>query len=495
LEANEKDYFIMVNTLNPYIPSASKPWNFQRAQHLYQRIGYGTHYSQLELELSPAELVDQVIDNILQLPPPEVPYWAYWSDDDYPDDEGDTFFTIKNEFFRRWQSEATDPELCFRNKLALFWHNHFVTEEEVYFCNAYTWSYYELLHRFCLGNFRTFVEEMGKNQAMLVYLNGNLNIAEQPNENYARELMELFTMGENNGYTQNDIVEVARALTGWRLQSFGCYNPVGFAPGLFDNGQKTIFGQTGNWGYDDVHELIFTERAVEVSEFICGKLYRFFVYDDIDPTIVQGMAATFRDNNWELEPVIRELLKSEHFFEDRFIGARIKSPIECLAGLIHRMGAAANENYDDGTIGYIAYGSAELGQAIFNPVDVAGWQEHHTWLTENTLTTRWGISTDIMYTLVYHNDGSLREPLRMLAINLTDSNETDPRVITAALAEYFLNRPLDERLLDVATLYFKSEIPDNYFEDGTWTLYYGEVPEQIVSLLIYLIRLPEWQLC
>lgn len=485
----------MVNTLEPYVPSPDKPWNRRRVQHLYQRLGYGARPADLNLDRSPSELVDYLLDSVQELPPPEVPYWAEWTNEDYPDDDGETYFTVKGEFFRRWLAEAADPALSIRNKLALFWHNHFVTEEEVYNCNSYMWSYYELLHRFALGNFRTFVEEMGKNPAMLIYLNGNLNVAGEPNENYARELMELFTMGENNGYTQDDIVEMARALTGWRLNMYGCYNNVTFDPAYFDAGQKMIFNQIGYWDYEAVHQLIFLGRSAEVSEFICGKLYRFLVYEEPDPLILQEMAQTFRDNNWEIAPVIRQLLKSEHFFEERFMAARIKSPIECLVGLVHRMGATAGNNYNDDFVGYLMYGASELGQEVYNPVDVAGWQEHHSWLTENTLTARWGLTTNMMYSLLYFNDGALRQPLRQLAISLVGQEEQNPEVVTQALAEYFLNQLLPPEQLETATLYFKGEVPENYFEDGTWSLNYGEVPEQIANLLTYLIRLPEWQLC
>lgn len=112
-------------------------------------------------------------------------------------------------------------------------------------------------------------------------------------------------MGEGNGYTQNDIVEVARALTGWRVNMYTCDPTVTFDPDLYDNTSKTIFGNAGNWGYDEVHELIFTLRADEVARYICSKLYRFYVYEAPDPVIVEGMAQTFRDNNWEIMPVLR----------------------------------------------------------------------------------------------------------------------------------------------------------------------------------------------
>jgi hypothetical protein len=483
----------MPNTLEPYIPSTEKPWNQERVQHLYQRLGFGADFSTLSngLDVSPSELVNQLIDGVIAMPAPEQPYWANWDNDDYPNDGGELFFQVKEEFFLRWVEEMATQGL--RSKLTLFWHNHFVTEEEVYYCNAYMWAYYKLLHDHALGNFKTFVEEMGINPAMLVYLNGNQNVAAQPNENYARELMELFTMGENNGYTQQDIVEVARALTGWQVNMYGCSKQVFFSPAYHDNGTKTIFGQTGNWDYLDVHNLIFSERENQVAEYICGKLYRFFVYEEEDPTIVQGLADTFKQNNWEIAPVLRQLFKSEHFFEERFINARIKSPLESLTHLLTLSGAEKDVDYSIDYISYIAYASSQMGQRVFNPVDVAGWPGYHSWMTENTLTARWSYSAAILNGFA-QND-SMREKLRILAMALTSESENDPTVITEALIRHFIKRELDPPLLDAALLYFKSEVPENYFEDGSWNLYYDEVPDQVLSLLGYLTRLPEWQVC
>ncbi|MEM7025378.1 MAG: DUF1800 family protein, partial [Pseudomonadota bacterium] len=164
------------------------------------------------LALSPAQLVDQLIDQVLALPEPTPPFWANFTSDDCGDDN-EMIFQHKDELFARWAGELIDDPI--RSKMALFWHNHFVAEEEVYGCNAYMWDYFALLYRYAFGNFRTFVEEMGKSPAMLVYLNGNTNVADEPNENYARELMELHTLGLDGGYTQQDVVEVARALSGW----------------------------------------------------------------------------------------------------------------------------------------------------------------------------------------------------------------------------------------------------------------------------------------
>lgn len=482
----------MPDTLAPYQPSAEKPWNEQRVQHLYARLGFGAghHTVNAGLSLSPQALADQLLDGAANLPDPDAPYWANWAYDDYPDDDMQTYFEVKSAFFRRWIQEMATESV--RAKLALFWHNHFVTRENDYFCNSFMWHYYDLLHRRAFGNFRTFVEEMGIDPAMLTFLNGNQNIAEQPNENYARELMELFTMGEGNGYTQNDIVEVARALTGWRVNMYSCDPTVTFDPNLYDNTTKTIFGHGGNWGYDDVHELIFTLRSEEVANYICSKLYRFYVYEEPDPVIVQGMAQTFRDNNWEIMPVLRQLFHSEHFYEQRFINARVRSPLEALVGVIRRAGGIWEEDYNEDLIGYLTFLSGNLGQEVFNPVDVAGWPEHHSWLTENTLTARWSGCENVLYSMT--GSQAFLDRLRDMAIDRVGLEETDPAVITQSLATLFLNRPLEGRLLEVATLYFKGDVPDNYFEDGTWSLYYGAVPWQIVNLFVHLVRLPEWQL-
>ncbi|MEN0003142.1 MAG: DUF1800 domain-containing protein [Bacteroidota bacterium] len=482
----------MVNTINPYQPSDSKPWNAQRVQHLYNRFGFGADWATLQAALSqsPIDVVNQLIDSALALSAPEVPYWALWTYDDYPDEE--TYFQEKSLFFQRWVSEMAVEGP--RSKMALFWHNHFVTREEDYDCNAYMWSYYALLHQYAFGNFRTFVEEMGLNPAMLIFLNGNFNIASEPNENYARELLELFTMGESNGYSQNDIVEVARALTGWQINMYACETAPFFNPNLHDQTSKTIFGQTGNWNYQDVHELIFTLRSDQVATFICEKLYRFFVYEKVDPIIVESLATTFKNNNWEIAPVLRQLLSSEHFFEERFINARIKSPLEAGVSVIKLTGGALESNYNQDLIGYLTFIASSLGQEVFNPIDVAGWQEHQTWLSENTLTGRWSFCTNILYSM-YGFSGDMRSKLHALTRNLVGPTEADVRVVTEALVQYFLNTPLDEPLFEVALLYFKGEVPENYFEDGTWSVNYNQVPEQTLNLFIYLMRLPEWQLC
>ena len=483
---------LTLNALDPYVPSAAKPWNARRAQHLFLRMGHGASLSEIQAALlqSPAILVDTLVDSVLNMPAPAPPFWATWTWATYNGDIS-LYMSHQEELIRRWVREMGDATHHLRSKLAMFWHNHFVVEYDVFRCPSYMWAYYNLLHTNCMGNFRLLAEQMGKNPAMLNYLNGDLNVAGEPNENYARELMELFTMGENNGYTQVDIPEVARALTGWMQDSAACEMPH-FEPSLHDAGLKTIFGQTGHWNYDDVHELIFTLRQDEVAQHICTKIYRHFVYDEVDDAVISEMAAIFKVNNWELAPVFRALFKSGHFFEEKFINAKIKSPLECFVSLLRQSGMVYNTNYDTEMTAFLAYYCGEMGQRVFNPVDVAGWPGQRSWLNENTLTLRWTHMQTVLFYFFVINDNAL-EKLRQIAISLTN-NSKNPAVVTEALVDHFVNDSIAPENMATAVQYFKGDIPENYFTNGIWNLNFTEAPYQILNLLFYLVKLPEWQL-
>lgn len=476
--------------LMPYVPSAAKPWNARRVAHLYRRLGFGASHAQIQagLQRSPGELIDQILDTAADRGSPDPPFWGAWTMDDYANiPDPNLVFIHRDELRRRWLTEMLDEGI--QAKMALFWHNHFVTELDVYGCNAYLWSYYAMIHEYAFGNFRIFAREMGKTGAMLVYLNGNLSLAGAPNENYARELMELFTMGESNGYTQADIVAMSRALTGWRASDYLC-DPPYFDPNRHDNTPKTIFGETSNFGYTTAHNLVFSARANQVSHYIVGKLYKHFVYQNVDNEVVTTLAQTFRDNNWEILPVLKQLIKSEHFFEETFLNAQHKSPLESMLNLYKAVDTPASLVSENrwNAIGYWSY---QLGQELFNPPNVAGWKGHRSWINESTLTARWNYSAAVAYWL--STEVQSRENLRTLAQTLTnDSN--DPSLITAALVEFLTGQSLDPVNLQAAVINFKAGIPENYYLDGTWNLYWDEAPYQIVNMLYYLVKLPEFQL-
>ncbi|MBK9337844.1 MAG: DUF1800 domain-containing protein [Lewinellaceae bacterium] len=478
------------DSLDPYIPSAGKPWDARRVAHLYRRLGYGATHDQIQqgLQMTPSALVDLLLDTAAALPAPTPPYWADWDSEDYAPFGFDKTEEHRREMRHRWMTDMLGEGV--RAKMAFFWHNHFVTKLIIYGCNAYLWRYYLLLHEKALGNFRDFVVEMGKNPAMLVFLNGNLNVVGNPNENYARELMELFTMGENNGYTQQDVVEMARALTGWTA-SFNDCTPAAFDPARFDNSDKTIFGVTDNFDPDGAHLHIFSARANEVSHFIAGKIYRHYVHQEETPAVIAGLAETFRDNDWELLPMLKQLFKSEHFFEQDFLNAKLKSPVETFIPVLKMAGVTNPAGIPPEWWNDITFWIQKLGQEFFIPPNVAGWQEHRSWINESTLTARWNYATIATYFL--SQDPQLQENLRTIAKALTN-NSKDPAVVTAAMVDYFTGQTLEPLYLQAATAYFKSGVPENYFTGGIWSLDFGQAPGQIINLLQYLVRMPEFQL-
>ncbi len=475
----------VTGTLAPYEPGVDAPWNKRRIQHLYRRLGFGLRPDQLEaaLDAAPSEWVDALIDAAIDKPLPAEPEWAYWTVADYESQE--QAIEQIGVWRRQWLTDMLTDGV--RERIALFWHNHFVTRLNDYNCPSYLYQYHRLLQQYALGNFRDFVYEIGKTPAMLVFLNGIQNTRFSPNENYARELYELFTLGADNGYTQADIVDTARALTGWNGVDDYC-GPIDFVPFLHDDGaDKTIFGQTGNWGYDEVHEILFNQRGELIAEYICRKIYAFFVSPEVDETIVGELAGVFLENDFELAPVFRQLFKSEHFFDDAIIGIKVKSPLDFhLHYLVEGNFTFEDQQLLDGLL----YLNAQLGQDLFNPVDVAGWQGDRSWVDSNTMTGRWQ-SLRLFLFYAYENYPA---ELVDLARNLTnDSN--DPYFIVQQIVEHFLPNGLQTAdAYDRATTVFKGEIPENYYEDGQWSLYWDTAPAQVALLLDHLLRQPEFQL-
>ena len=471
-------------TLAPYAPSGQAPWNKQRAIHLLRRMGFGGTPAQIESALGqdPGTLVDTIIDNAIALPPSDAPIWGDWAYSDYTDFGVQQTEQIIEQILAWIKNMMNDG---FREKMALFWHNHFVTKFEVYNCPSWMNDYYRLLQENALGNFKSFTVEMGKSPAMLVFLNGVQNTVIEPNENYARELYELFTLGQDNGYTQEDIVQTARALTGWNGFTELCA-PIGFLPFTHDNGVKTIFGQTGNWGYQDVHDILFQERAEQIATHICGKLYQAFIHPDIEEAIVNGLAQTFLDNNFEIVPVLRQLFKSEHFFDAYNIGTIVKSPIDAILNYIRE----GNFTYNDESLTLAGYFAGDLAQTLLNPPDVAGWPGNRAWIDSNTLTGRWQAID--YYTYVAYQFAP--NELVQLAKDLSD-NSNDPEEVASAIVDHFIPNGLNQaEAYERATTVFKWEIPQNYFDDGSWNLDWAEVPIQMAFLLQHIAHLPEFQL-
>lgn len=476
-------------SISPYEPSDANPWDIQKVKHVYRRLDYGATDATLNIGIlsTPSELIDTLIQEAIDKPNPSQPEWAFWNINNYTD-----FNEENNSQISEWYSQTSIGFLNanLKERLAFFWFNHFVTQLEVYFYAPYLYQYWDLMHTHALGNFKDFVSAVGKSSAMLLFLNGFENTNNSPNENYARELYELFTLGENNGYTQMDIEETSRALTGYNHFGGGVTgNPITFDNSTFDDSVKIIFEQEGPWGYDDVITILFEQKADLIAPFICEKLYNYFVSPDTNQDIVNEMAATFLANDFEIAPVLTQLFKSEHFYDIDAIGHVIKSPYDLTSTFIREIGLQY-DNTDNQFSNFIIYLNDITGQDIFQPPDVAGWQRNRDWINSSTISGRWEGIRIILYNF-WNLD---QEQFRNFAINLSgDSN--DPALITRSIIDFFMSRPLHTATdYDIAITVFRWEIPDNYYDDGIWNLGWDAAPYQVLLLLFHISTMPEFQL-
>ncbi|APQ17649.1 DUF1800 domain-containing protein [Maribacter hydrothermalis] len=495
------EYFINCNTstLAPYTANLDQ----QRALHLYRRLGFSASVATINQAAgqSAGAIVDNLVDQAINMAPIPAPTWANWTNANYPEDD-DASNQIKNQQKNEFQLAYANSLLNnnLRDRLSFFWSNHFVTELDVYNCNPYLYEYINCLQRNSIGNFKTFTSEIGLTNAMLYYLDGVFNNGNNPNENYGRELYELFTLGEGNGYTEEDIIETARALSGYvERGEIGC-SPVTFDATKHDAGSKTILGQTGNWGYDDVIDILFDQRPTEIAEFVCRKLYEFFVHPDSRDeannaqTIINGLAATFVSNNFEIAPVLRQLFKSQHFFDDEAIGVIIKSPIDFYFHTLNETDFA----YTDTNVAEMVNYSTLLSQEIFDPFDVAGWQRNRSWINTNFMIGRWLTIESILENFYMANN----EQFRTLGLDISGNaglTSTNPDVVARLIIDFILPKGLlDEPEYSKAFAIFRSDIEEVYYEGGnqeSWTLAtWQQAPFQVYLLLQYLARQPEYQL-
>ncbi len=496
-----------LDSLDVYVPSAENPWNVTRIHHLYRRIGFGASKTEVLAALAqndPSALVDNLIDQAIALNTTPPPVWGFWNREQF---EAAEMANGENDpgFYRQEGKNQMVNDLIqngVRERLTLFWSNHFVTEDDTYRSPAYQSQYYNLLQMHALGNFRDFVYDIGISNAMLVYLNGDENIKDRPNENYARELYELFTLGVDNAYTENDIQETAKALTGYVDTNGVSWGDILFDAQQFSNESKTIFGQTGNWTYDDVINILFQQRERQVATFICTKLYAYFVSPTCSEAIVAQMAQTFIDNNFQIAPVLRQLFKSEHFFNFEAIGAIIKSPCDILICFYNELGfSLQTANVPD----YIRGAVRMLGQDVLNPIDVEGWQGDGDWISPDLLIGRWESARFIINQAQQSNTQQFRDFVVGLPIGTAADGNLAPtlsgpevEIVVRAIVNYFFPRGIqDDVIFNEILGVFKEIFPPTYYEIGgspTWNLGFTEVSEQFIALLDYIVDIPEFQL-
>jgi uncharacterized protein (DUF1800 family) len=506
--------FTLQGGLDPY----SGPWTKAQAAHLLRRTTFGLKKAQLDQMLALGN-ANAAVDAILTVPttapaPPINNYNNYDVDPPVIDPEvplGETWinapYSLEFEGYRIeswrgwWLNRMIEGEANIQEKMSLFWHNHFATQTESIFRGVPVYEHHEMLRANALGNFKALVKKVTLDRFMLFYLNGYLNNVAAPDENYARELQELFTVGKesSNTYSEDDVVAAARVLTGWT------YNPqtfeVTFYQQLHDAGPKVfssfynghiINGSSdGNAELDELLDMIFQKE--EVSLFICREIYRFFIYYKIDDAVEQDvivpLAQIFRDNNYEILPVMQALLRSEHFFDAANKGCQIKNPLELALGIMRNYNISLPEPtlYNQYFIRLsINFFCGALQMLPGDPPNVAGWSAYRqspnfyrVWISSDTIRNR-NILTDVM-AFAGVDVGPEKLIINHIAFVSQFSNPSDPNALiddilsvllpmpVSALKKIFLKsillsgtteRPLLDRCLE--RLYKQSDRPNGF---------------------------------
>ncbi len=388
--------------LQPYKPTADDPFDVIKATHLLNRAGFGGTPQEIDRvqKMGPAAALEMLFDFpeacADEQSRTDVPDLS--SIDDYPKDfrELQKLMVGKTEEERKalrqklmaanreavnataswWIKRMAFGPYPLQEKLTLFWHGHFTTSAKDERQASLIWNQNELHRRMAAGNFRSYVKAISRDPAMLDYLNNSQNRKAHPNENYARELMELFTLGIGN-YTEPDIKNAARAFTGWAHDG----DDFIFRKFDHDNDKKTFMGQYGNFDGDDIIEIILSREAC--GNYIAGRFYKFFVNDELPPDLQAAMGDILRDSNYEMRPLLRTIFASKAFYQPSVIGSQIKSPIQLVVGTVRLL------NLDMPRERAISGALNQMGQVPLYPPNVKGWPGGHAWINTSTLFVRY----------------------------------------------------------------------------------------------------------
>lgn len=332
-----------------------------------------------------------------------------------------------------WFYRMLNTRCPLQEKMALFWHGHFATAQAKVASAALMRQQYRLFLDRGLGNFGDLALGVAKDPAMLIWLDGNQNRAKAPNENWGREFLELFTLGIGN-YGEDDVKAAARAFTGWfftgdRSTAKGKHYINGtfaFAPRQHDAGVKTFLGQTGNWDGGDIVRIVIAQPAC--ATFIARKLFSFFVWDAPDDATIAPFAATLSQRNFDLRETLRAILLSPEFSSERAYRAKVKGPVEFVAGLLRTLGITTPTR-DTVTV------ARQLGQELFNPPNVGGWPSGLAWVSPGSILNRANYANKVVTARVASNTVAAFDPNTLIG----GKELTTPE----ALADYFIALLLD----------------------------------------------------
>jgi uncharacterized protein (DUF1800 family) len=538
----------------PYLETFSGNWTAKEARHLLKRASFGITQNLTEeaVALGLSGSITKLFE-IKSLPSPPLKYdpdgldkeQVYDPDVNYgetwvnappiPDlatnQEKNKAIRARNRSLYAWTFlQMQDAGISIREKMTLFWHNHFVSVNT----NPHREFYYmNILRNNALGNFKELTKKITTDPNMLVYLSGNQNTDTAPNENYSRELLELFTIGKGiavgNGdytnYTEDDVIEIAKILTGWRVR--GLSNTDALTPFFTNNkhskGNKTlshrfnnaIITENGEDEYKDLIDKIFEQE--ECSKFISRHLYVWFVNSEItseiETNIITPLAKIIRDNDYEITPALKILLSSDHFFETTF--CMIKSPIDLMFSatkslLVSAPTSSIKEQYEFALLLYLA--TTDLNQSIFHHPDVAGWKAYYqaplyykSWVNSYLLPKRLDYGR-ILVTggdLIIDKQKYTVPPLvHVLQIAAGINNATDPNILIIELANHLFNYEISENQLTSLKEILIPGLPDfewsleysNYLADPTNTTLAISVDNKLRSLISVMVQMSEFQI-
>jgi uncharacterized protein (DUF1800 family) len=469
--------------LQPYKPTDAEPFDRVKAAHLLNRAGFGGTAEEIDkvLKLGPAAAVDMLLDFKDKS--------AEEQGSDVPDlsaikDVGGSFAEIRKKYQGKSEEEKKElrrmvmqanreaiqatlhwwlKRMAFgphplQEKLTLFWHGHFVTSDKDERSASAMWKQNELLRKDSVGNFRQFVRDISRDPAMLDYLNNTQNRKAHPNENYARELMELFTLGIGN-YTETDVKEGARCFTGWAHDG----DDYVFRKFDHDTGVKHLLGMSGNFNGDDAIDVILSQKAA--ARFIGTKLFAYFAYEEIDEKLGDAIGNEFREAKYELRPLVKMILTSKAFYSPEAIGSQIKCPIQLILGTVRMMDL--NTPLERGVLAALN----QMGQMPFSPPNVRGWPGGRMWINTSTLFVRYNSAMRLI-------DSPASRPN---AGRLVDQCPAEDAV---SIVDYWLDRLVQRPVADEKKTVLVAAL--------------GASPKRedsIRKMLQLLVSMPEYQLC
>ncbi len=453
--------------LDPFTPTTENPFDRRKAAHLLRRSGFGAPAAEVDRALEVG--LTTTIDSLVAPRPQDDPFDALQAAV-----QGTILDFSKVEQVRTWwlyRIQTTRRPL--EEKLTLFWHNHFATSiskvdrAEMMFAQNQTFR----LH--ALGRFRDLVLAISKDPAMLIWLDSNTNKKGKPNENYARELLELFTLGQGP-YTERDVMEAARAFTGWHMSN-GAFE---FRAGEHDTGEKTVLGRKGPLDGTDVVDVVLEHPGA--AQFIARKIFVAFCHEAPAENLVARLADVFRASGYSISALMKRLLSSKVFFSQAAWRGVVKSPVEFVMG-------AARESSAQFSLADCAQSLRQMGQDLFNPPTVKGWDGGQEWLNSATVLERMNFAKTLAHA---------RNPKAGSRTAVDEICAREKFATPQAAVAYFLRLHVDDDVPDETRRALTNYLTQDDGEKPRKWLTSGRGYESKVRGLIHLVlSTPEYQLC